>query len=96
MSTNQSLVFDFNLSFSGIDDTLLQSQTVGNSFGLEDSYNNYIAYNIALMDSPDDGGDDNGISNGAGTPGIPGFNPILILGIIFIVSLVILKKRVRK
>jgi len=96
VSTNQSLVFDFNLSFSGIDDTLLQSQTVGNSFGLEDSYNNYIAYNIALMDSPDDGGDDNGISNGAGTPGIPGFNPILILGIIFIVSLVILKKRVRK
>jgi len=96
VSTNRSLAFDFNLSFSAIDETPHQSQTSGTSFELVGSQNNYIAYNIALMDSPDDNGHDNGTSNGAGAPEIPGFNPILMLGVIFIVTLILLKKRLRK
>ncbi len=43
-----------------------------------------------LVDSSDEN------NNEPAGQGIPGFNPILMLGIIFIVSLVILKKRVRK
>ncbi len=47
------------------------------------------ADNIMLMDSLDDG-------DGTGSDGIPGFDPFLIVGVISIVSLVLLKKRMRK
>ena len=98
VSTNQSLAFDFNISLSGVDDKLYQSQTSGVSFDLTGSFRNYIAYNIMLMDSPDGNGNDNGNDNdnGTGSGGIPGFDPILIVGVISIVTLVLLKKRMRK
>ena len=55
---------------------------------LEASHNIYVAYNIMLVDSLA------GIGNSSGE--IPGFDPILIVGIISIVSLILLKKRMKK
>lgn len=49
---------------------------------LEDSNHNYIAFNVSLM-SPGAGG------------GIPGFEPVILIGIVCVVSLLILKKRIK-
>ena len=85
---NESWVFGPQTSYiKGFNTPHLQ-QTSEGLITLEESHNNYIAYNTMFVDSLAG----IGISSGE----IPGFDPILIVGIISIVSLILLKKRMKK
>lgn len=84
ISFDQGLSYDFsNITLSSIEPQLSQDEEEATTFKLEDCHNNYIAYNVALLEGS------------AGDEGIPGYEPFLILGVTCAVSFILLRRKLK-